>query len=438
MLFASALFILGMPATSWASAPVIEWSRIFGGSGSDIARSIQQTGDGGFIVAGSTNSNDGDVSGNRGGWDGWIVRLDAAGDIIWQRSLGGSGGDSFNSVQQTTDGGFIVAGQSNSNDGDVSENPGYTSGWVVKLDSNGEIEWQRTFGGPRDDAISGIQQTADGGYIFIGTISSNFELELEVGRPNIFTRFIAWLSGSTEMMRVSDVLSSNVWITKLDSSGVIEWQKTFGYPGLRLQHIGRAIQQTTDGGYIAAAMVLNFESDVIALDAWVIRLDAAGEIVWERMLGGSGWDAAYTIKRTADGGYIFAGSSRSADGGLPENRAYRGSWIVKLDSSGEIEWQKSLGGSFYSVQQTTDGGYILAGNLPSNDSNVPDGRRYPDGWIVKLDADGAIEWQKTLGGSGRDGFTSVQQTLGSGYILAGNTSLGDGDVSFWVVKLRYE
>jgi len=225
------MFILGTAATSWAAAPVIEWSRTYGGSGSDSANAIQQTSDGGYIFVGSSNSNDGDVSGNRGGWDGWVVRLDAEGDIIWQRSLGGSGSDGFVSVQQTMEGGFIVAGDSSSTDGDVSENRGDRDGWVVKLDTDGEIEWQRTFGGSREDRINDIQQTTDGGFVFTGhTFSNDGDIsKYFFDTSELLLRIMLTLFGIQPTSEKNpdfspDIPNSDAWIVRLDTEGEIVWQ----------------------------------------------------------------------------------------------------------------------------------------------------------------------------------------------------------------------
>ncbi|MCL2009110.1 MAG: flagellin, partial [Synergistaceae bacterium] len=188
----------------FSAEPYIEWQRSLGGSGYEGASSIQQTADGGYIVAGSSNSTDGDVSGNHGGYDYWIVELDANGDIEWEKSLGGSGLDSASSIQQTADGGYIVAGFSYSTDNDVSGNHGVRDYWIVKLTVNGDIEWEKSLGGTNYDQAFSIQQTADGGYIVAGYSDSN---NVDV-------------SGNHG--------GSDYWIVKLTANGVIEWQRSLG------------------------------------------------------------------------------------------------------------------------------------------------------------------------------------------------------------------
>ncbi|MCL2011067.1 MAG: hypothetical protein FWG71_11075 [Synergistaceae bacterium] len=359
-------FLLLFAASSGAAAPDIEWQKTLGGSGYDRAQSIQQTNDGGFIVAGYTNSNDGDVSGNNGGlWDAWVVKLDSAGEIEWQRCLGGSRDEIAYSIQQTSDGGYIVAGFTNSNDGDVSGNNGGEDAWVVKLDSAGGIEWQRCLGGSGSDGASSVQQTSDGGFIVAGATYSN-DGDVSGNNGNL-----------------------DAWVVKLDSTGGIEWQRCIG--GYKEDH-AYYVQQTSDDGYIVAGFTESNDGDVSGnnggWDAWVVKLDSAGGIEWQRCIGGSEEDHAYYVQQTGDGGYIFAGSTRSNDGDVSGNNGSRDAWVVKLGSAGEIEWQKCIGGSqwdeAFSIRQTSDGGFIVAGYTQSNDGDVSGNNGEGDAWVVKL------------------------------------------------------
>ena len=306
MLLALILFN-GVNNKSYAQAPTIQWQKCLGGTVTDEANSIQQTSDGRFIVAGYTFSNDGDVSGNHGNSDYWVVKLNSSGDILWQRCLGGTDDDYAYSIQQTSDGGFIVAGQTYSNDGDVSGNHGYDDAWVVKLNSSGDIEWQKCLGGTDDDYAYSIQQTSDGGFIVAGQTYSN--------------------DG--------------------DVSG------NHGYD-----------------------------------DAWVVKLNSSGDIEWQKCLGGTNDDRAYSIQQTSNGGFIVAGYTYSNDGDVSGNHGYWDTWVVKLNSSGDIEWQKCLGGTSddyaNSIQQTSDSGFIVVGYTFSNDYDVSENHGYDDAWVVKL------------------------------------------------------
>ncbi len=412
---------------------LIQWQKCLGGSAPDYGYSIQQTSDGGYIVAGYTRSNDGNVTDNHGDYDYWIVKLNSLGNIIWQKCLGGSSRDEAYSIQQTSDGGYIVAGYSSSNDGDVSGNNGYRDYWIVKLNSLGNIIWQKCLGGSSRDEAYSIQQTSDGGYIVAGFTQSNDS---------------------------GDVSGNNgyrdYWIVKLEDLGndaTITWQKCLG--GSDADY-AKSIQQTSDGGYIVAGYTESNDSGNVSEnhgwnDYWIVKLEDLGNdatITWQKCLGGSSWDEAYSIQQTSDDGYIVAGKTNSNDGDISgDNHGNWDYWIVKLNSLGTIIWQKCLGGSewdvAHSIQQTSDGGYIVAGYTWSNDGDVSENHGNLDYWIVKLNSLGNIIWQKCLGGSSRDEAYSIQQTSDGGYIVAGFTESNDsGDISgdnhenwdYWIVK----
>jgi hypothetical protein len=345
----------------------ILWLKCLGGSLYDEANSVQQTADGGYIVAGDTNSTDGDVSGNHGARDAWVVKLDNIGNIQWQKCLGGSMNDFAFSVQQTADGGYIVAGDTNSTDGNVSGNHGNYDSWVVKLDNIGNIQWQRCLGGSRNEEANSIQQTADGGYIVAGDTNST-DGDVSGNHGNY-----------------------DFWVVKLDSIGNIRWQKCLG--GSSYEY-GLSTQQITDGGYIVAGITNSNDGDVSGNhggeDYWVVKLDGSGNIRWKKCLGGSRNDEAISIQQTTDGGYIVAGPSDSNDGDVSGNHGNADSWVVKLDRFGNIQWQKCLGGSAYddswTIRQTADERYIAAGLTFSNDGDVSGNHGSGDAWAVKLDA----------------------------------------------------
>jgi hypothetical protein len=428
------LFVVVMMVGSvaWGQAPNIEWAKCYGGTNSDWANSIQQTNDGGYIMAGYSYSNDGNVTGHHGGSDYWIVKLDTTGGIQWQKSLGGTGDEEAYSIQQTTDGGFIVAGISNSDDDDVTGNHGDSDYWVVKLNATGFLQWQRTLGGSGWDGAYSIQQTNDGGYI------------------------VAGLSTSNDGNVTGHHFGSDYWVVKLNTTGAIQWQKSLGGS---LGDVAYSIQQTNDGGYIVAGYSASNDGDIAGnhgnTDYWLVKLDIAGNILWQKPLGGSLDDVAYSIQQTNDGGYILTGNSYSNDGninGHHGNSIAFDYWVVKLDSAGIIQWQKSLGGLgddwANSIEQTNDGGYIVSGYSASIDGDVTGHHGidiFPDYWIVKLDTTGSIQWQKSLGGTGDEEAYSIQQTTDGGLIVAGISYSDDDDVTghhgginngdYWVVKL---
>jgi len=235
----------------------------------------------------------------------------------------------------------------------------------------------------------------------------------------------------------------------------IEWQKSLGGSANEKAH---SIQQTFDGGFIITGWTRSNNGDVSgyhgggscdAGDYWVVKLDAESpsSIVWQKCLGGSLGDAANSIQQTTDGGYVVVGFTNSNDGDVSGNHGLSDYWVVKLDALGDIVWQKCLGGhssdGASSIQQTTDGGYIVAGFTNSNDGDVSGNHGLSDYWVVKLNSSGSIEWQRCLGGSDYDGAYFIQQTTDSGYVIAGLSYSNDGDVSgnhggedYWVVKLN--
>ncbi|MDN7025301.1 T9SS C-terminal target domain-containing protein [Methanoculleus sp. FWC-SCC1] len=406
-----------------ADSSAVIFQRPYGGSGAELAYAIQEIGDGGYIAAGTTGSNDGDVSGNHGGVDAWVVKTDAGGMLLWQRCLGGSGDDTAASIRQTDDGGYVLTGYTTSNDGDVSGNHGSDDLWVVKLDADGDLLWQRCLGGSFRDAGAAIRQTSDGGYVVAGAALS----------------FDGDVRGNNGL--------SDVWVVKLDGSGSLLWQSCLGGSGI---DAGASIQETADGGYIVAGGTFSNNGDVSGnhggADAWVVKMDGRGRLLWQRCLGGSEDDYAAAVAETADGGYIVTGTTGSSDGDITGNHGSDDLWVVKLDADGDLLWQRCLGGSGddrgWSICRTTDGGYLVGGWTASADGDATGSHGGADLWMVKLNAAGSLLWQRCCGGSGGDyGYGILQHTDG-GYVGAGSTASRDGDVTgkhassdLWVVKV---
>lgn len=406
--------------------PSIQWQRCLGGTNNDYAQCIQTTIDGGFIVAGTTRSNNGDVSGNNGNEDVWIVKTSSSGNIEWQKCLGGSNDDSADSIIITPDGGYIVAGYTYSNNGDVFGNHGDADVWVVKLSNIGNIQWQKCIGGSGEDRSKSIQSTPDGGFIISGFTSSN-------------DGDITGNHGSWEAL-----------VFKINQSGILQWQRCYGGSN---EDFAKAIYPTTDGGYVIAGYTGSFDGDVTgylgSTDAWVVKITITGTIQWQKCLGSYGADEAEFIEQTSDGGFLMVGNTNSTAGDVIGNHGgFRDSWVVKLNNLGAIQWQRCLGGSGidygFSLTQTSDGGAIILNCTTSSDGDVSgySGGGAYDAWLVKLNNLGNIEWQECIGGSNTDFIYNTKPTIDNGYILAGSTSSVNGDVSgnqggsdAWVVKL---
>ena len=409
-----------------SAQPTIQWQKSLGGSQYDGASSIQQTTDGGYIVIGTTQSNDGNVLNFKGLADIWVVKLNSDGQILWQKTLGGSNIEVGHSIQQTKDGGYIVAGFTLSNDGDVSGNKGLVDCWVVKLNNTGVIQWQKTFGGSKEDRTHFIQQTQEGGYILAGYTNSS---DWDVSSNHGLTDF---------------------WVVKLTTTGIIEWEKALGGTGVDEAY---SITQTTDGGFLVTGTTRSNNGDVSGnngnQDFWTVKLTNSGTIEWQKALGGSGADDGRLGYQTNDGGYLIAGTQGSGDGQISESQGKTDYWVVKLNHTGDILWEKSLGGSdedgLNAMQATNDGGCILAGFTQSKDGDVMNNDVIADIWVVSLDSVGGIKWSKTFGGTEAEFAGNIQKTMDGGYVIAGSAESNDGDVSgnhgssdFWIVKLSPE
>ena len=298
-----------------------QWNHTFGGAGDDRAYSVLQTSDGGYLITGYM------------AYDAWLMKLNSSGNQVWSRAIYSG---TARSVKETSDGGYIVAGYTNSIGG-------YDKAWLVKTNSSGYGLWNKTYGGTSPDYAYSVQQTSDGGYIFAGDTSS-----FGFGRDD-------------------------AWLVKTDSSGNEQWNKTFGGAGL---DYARSVQQTSDGGYILAGDTSSFGSG--STDAWLIKTNSSGHEQWNHTFGGVGDDSAYSVLETLDGGYALAGDTGSFESGRND------AWLVKTNSSGHEQWNHTFGGTnydyAYSVQQTSDGGYILAGVTLSFGYNN-------DAWLVKVSSD---------------------------------------------------
>jgi len=363
-----------------ADGPPIQWERAFGGTANDVGEEIQPTMDGGYIIVGQTWSF-GPKHGNV-----YLIKTDSSGNIQWERSLGGSGWDVGYSVQQTVDRGYIIAGATN------SFGAGFFDAYLIKTDPNGNSLWQKTFGESRDEDAYSVHQTSDGGYIVLARTAS-----FGAG---------AW----------------DIYLIRTDSSGNSLWEKTFG--GSRSDW-SDCLRQTADGGYILAGITMSFGAGYY--DAYLIKIDPNGNSEWQKTFGGSNSDHANSVRQTSDGGYIITGQTSSFGNDADV-------YLVKTDPNGETLWQRTFGGSDvdagFSVQQTVDGGYIVAGTTLSF------GAGDQDAYLIKTDPNGNSEWQKSFGGSDRDLAYSVLQTVDGGYILAGRTdSFGPGGRDVYLIKL---
>jgi len=368
---------------TYVASPSLEWAVTFGGSNIDVGYCVQQTTDEGYIISGYTRSY------GASGHNIWLIKTDSTGVELWNKTFGGSSDDEGQSVQQTSDGGYIIAGWTQS----------YGSGskdlWLIKTDSAGNEQWNKLFGGTNDDGATSVRQTTDGGYVISGYTSS-------------------YGAGSVD-----------AWLIKTDSLGNQEWQKPLG--GLSSDGAW-CVEQTTDGGYILTGWTYSYGPGVIG-NLWLVKTDSLGNQQWNKVFGGSDVDRGYYVSQTTDGGYIITGYTDSFGAGLYDM------WLIKTDSSGNEQWSKTFGGTGRdygnSVQQTISGGYIITGYTLSY------GAGNEDVWLVKTDSLGNKVWDETFGGTSSDVGYLGQQTIDGGYIVTGHTlSYGAGVHDVWLLKIE--
>ena len=407
-----------------AQTPVIKWQKSFGGTSFDFVSWSLPTLDGGGIVIGATNSVDSLVAGNHGGQDAWVVKVDADGVLQWQKCFGGSLSDNFLEILATSDGNYVLSGRSTSSDGDVSLNKGLDDYWILKIDGAGNILWEKTYGGSQSDIARGCVQAPDGSFYITGS------------------------SSSTDGDVTGNHGLGDSWVIKLDSAGNLLWQKALGGSGV---DVGWRIQSTADGGVLNVGTTASSNGDVISLnhgvlDIWIVKLDSSGTIQWEKCYGGSAADEVKSIGLTNDGDFLVSGYSASSDGDLTSNFGGDDIWIFEIDSLGILQWQKSFGGSgedwCLDSRQTASGEYLISGHSASADHDVSFNHGGTDVWIAKLDTAKNIIWEKSLGGSANEEGREFYEIAPGEYFLSAHSLSTDGDVTgnigsydYWVLRL---
>ena len=430
----SFLFVLLIANGSFGQAPSIQWSKCFGGSDGDGGESIIKTSDGGYAIIGSTGSNDGQVSGNHGLADIWFIKLDSAGNLQFQKCFGGPDSEEGRCLIQTMDHGYILAGTTNSISGDVTGG-GYHGGfptvdfWVVKVDSIGNLQWQKCYGGSNNDYPLSIVQTYDSGFAICGYVFSD----------------------DGDVTGIHSLDTSDIWVIKIDNTGNLIWQGCYGGTDIDEAH---SIIQASDSSLLIAGFTLSNDGDVIgnhglgSSDCWILKLNQSGNLLSQKCLGGTGYDFAYSIIQTVDMGFMIAGFSGSNDGDVSGNHGSSDYWIVKLNFQMVLQWEYSYGGTMYewvnSILQCNDSTFLILGTTDSNDGDVSGYHGNGDIWVINIDYFGNLQWEYCLGGTANEFlYTSPMiQNNDRSIIIASTSYSNDGDVSgnhgladVWVVKL---
>lgn len=359
----------------------ITFNKIFPNRGNAWFTSVYQTQDEGYIAVGTIETETNEKS------DIWVVKTDNKGEIMWEKTYGDSGWDKANDIYQTKDGGFIL----------IAENltkkfPGRIVR-IYKLNENGKISWERTFTFSDDNEVNSVIETSKGNYIIIGSL---FFL---------------------------DKKNSYLWVLKLDKKGRVLWNNTYGGT---TWDAGHSICPTSDNGYIIAGITEDKETGL--KNVWIVKLNEKGKKTWDKNYGRYYWDAAYSIQETYNGNYVAAGYTYSKK--TKKSRM----WILYLNKQGDIVWDKILGGDNWdgarSLQQTSDNKFIIAGFTKSK------GLKGKNAWIVKIDENGDILWEKLYGDNNDDEIFSIKKTRDNGYILAGYTTSIEAEAKdCWLLKL---
>jgi hypothetical protein len=426
-------FFLLIAFCSDAQPLAIQWQRCLGGTLDEAGFSIKTMFDSGYLVGGIAISNDGDVSGNHSNQtDFWFIKLDTLGDIEWKKCYGGSDVDYLNNSNLTQDSGFVAAGYTGSTNGDVTGMHlpvGATDGWILKCNQTGSIQWEKCVGGSDDDFLFDVIATSSNNYVAIGRAeSSDGDV---IGRHDSLCFWCA-----------------DAWLSKYDLSGNLIKSKCFGGNNV---DVGYSIAQTYDSGFIFAAGTYSSDGDVSGLhgtdeDFWIVKIDTAWNIEWQKCFGGTGSDVPGDIICTRDSGYIVYGTSTSMDFDVTGNHGSEDAWVIKIDRLGNLIWGKCFGGSDYDnitkIIQKTDSSYSFSGYTESIDGDLVNNPAYYfDVWLADIDSSGQIIWQQCLGGTFDDAaYDLVVDSTNSVFVGAtisnnGNVSGNHGSFDIWVAKL---
>jgi hypothetical protein len=391
--------------------------QVYGGTKNDSGQSVVATLDGGYAILGYTQSNDGDITDKQDeSFDYWLLKFNVENELQWQKTYGGSADERGNDIIQTQDGGYAVLGFSFSSDGDVTANAGLQDYWLAKLDASGTISWQKSFGYQGSDSGISVLQTNDQGYLITGVL----DITASGGEGNTSRNSSRHAGG-------------DYWTLKLNSSGDIEWSKYFGG---NFTDTPENVIQTEDNGFIIVGGSDSDDTDISsnigAYDFWVIRISETGNLVWEKSFGGDQIDEARAIVKSSDGNYMIAGDTRSNDNDISNLIGAADLWLIKISPNGDLLWEKTIGGTNFDVARamvkTEDNGFLLAGSSRSDDADVSENKGQNDAWALKVDSQGNLQWEATIGGSNIDFGYSIAELNDTSIILVGDSTSSDGDI----------
>ena len=348
----------------------LEWNTTVGTSFNEKSTDIIQTPELGYVVVGSFDQKNQHQTRD----DFWAVKVDASATLEWEKAFGYEGLDTATALLQTNDGGYLLTGVL---DVTASQGAGNTASkkrlqkhaggdyWLIKLNAEGILQWSQYYGGSFTDTPAGVVETADGGFLLVGTSDSN-DVDISANKG-----------------------SYDIWLVKASSTGVLEWEKSYG--GSQLDQAS-AIDRTTDGNFIIVGDTRSDDGDIShnrgASDLWVLKISPQGTLLWEKTFGGTDFDTGRSVCLASDGGFYVAGHSRSSEGDLTLNNGQNDAWVMKINSEGNLMWQKSIGGTGIdfanAIAELEDESLVVVGETNSDDSDIPENKGFKDLLLIHL------------------------------------------------------
>lgn len=390
------------------------FAKTYGGSKNESAQSIVSTSDGGYLILGYTQSNDGDIIDAKTEiqYDFWLLKFDSNDQLEWQKTIGGAKDDKGYKIITTSDNGFLLIGSGKS---DYIENQGFEDIWAIKIDSLGNVLWGKSFGyAGMDVGYAGIE-TSDGGFLVTGLLD------------------VSASGGEGKSAQFQRHAGGDYWAIKLSNQGDIIWKNYFG--GSNTDTCYDVVE--TEDGFLLVGSSDSEDVDVTnnkgSYDIWLVKLDLNGHLIWEKSLGGREIDAAHTILKTNDNHFLLVGETRSSDADITQQHGGADMWILKITNQGQVLWQKTYGGTNFdlakSAVQSSDGNFLIVGNSRSNDEDVTENHGQNDVWILKINQSGRLLWEKSIGGSDIDLGLDLIELDNGNIIIVGESNSNDFDIS---------
>ena len=354
----------------FSSKDILIWSKTFGGSNDDRGADIITTNDGGFALLGYSKSSDGNVTSNAGSQDFWLIKISADGNLSWQKNFGYPGADYGTTLLQTDDNGYLITGvldvTASGGEGNSKSTQRHAGGdiWAIKLNVFGDLEWSKYYGGSFTETPFGVVKTEDNSFIIAGSSDSN-DVDITNNKG-----------------------SYDFWILKISNDGTLLWEKNYG--GSEIDE-PRGITATNDGNFMIVGDTRSSDQDITnnngAADLWMLKINADGGLIWQKTIGATSFDVARSISKTQDNGFVISGSSRSSDAGFT-NKGQNDAWVLKVNALGEIEWQKLVGGSkidfLYDAVELNNKNIIAVGESSSSNGDIPENKGFTDALIINI------------------------------------------------------